>query len=68
MPDRIHAAVHDMQPTRVNAVIDLGEREAERQKLSAGDSAVLASGEVGQRPIKWAGLTLYIPVNPAHSP
>jgi hypothetical protein len=47
VPDRVDAAVDQMQPTAANAMIDPGDAQPERPQLRSRDHAVLSPGERG---------------------
>jgi hypothetical protein len=51
--ERVDASVDAVQPACRHSIANAALPKPDRDQLSIGDNAVLAPGELGQRPITW---------------
>ncbi len=72
VPDRVDAAVNDVQQPAREATVDRSIVEAERSELAAGDYSVLPRREHGDTllvsvcPLTWVESTPHITVDSTH--
>ena len=67
VPDRVHAAVHDVEPTRLQPPRDRASAEPERAELLARGDSPLRGGELPERRIAgWALLCTDVMFEIAH--